>query len=318
MKKCLLLPLLIAALGADAIDIVDFAQKKSGKVIPGSIAVEGGDGWLYSRNELDFLMAGELMPPNILKTSKAGNKANADPLPAIVDFDQSLKKLGIELILVPVPPKLAIYPTPELKEGDASVNLRKLYAALQAKGVNVLDLTDAFISAKDKNVYCKTDSHWSPAGIGIAAAEIAAQIKIMGDSKFESSIHKLNITGDLSLSAKLGLQENVEIKSVKGKVFSDKSPVLLLTDSHGLVFSAGGDMLATDSGIAENLALILCVPVERISIKGSASTSVRINLYRKATSDNKWLKNKKYIVWIFTCREFSESGNGWVKIPIMK
>src|SRR5437762_9982012 len=43
---------------------------------------------------------------------------SADPIPAIVDFREQLKKRGIDLLLMPVPPKAAIYPEKILPDVD--------------------------------------------------------------------------------------------------------------------------------------------------------------------------------------------------------
>ena len=92
----------------------------------------------------------------------------------------------------------------------------------------------------------------------------------------------------------------------------------MIGDSHTLVFSTGSDMLAEHGGLAEQLALKLKMPVDRIGVKGSAATAVRINLYRQAARDPQWLQNKKFVIYCFSCREFTESTSGWAKIPIAK
>ena len=77
-------------------------------------------------------------------------------------------------------------------------------------------------------------------------------------------------------------------------------------------------MLAKGAGLAELLAEKLKMPVDRIGVKGSAATAVRISLYRKAVRNPNWLKNKKFVIYCFSCREFTESTSGWVKIPVAK
>jgi len=43
-----------------------------------------------------------------------------------------------------------------------------------------------------------------------------------------------------------------------------------------------------------------------------------VNLYRKASKDEAWMKAKKVVVWCFTCREFTESTSGWTVVPVLK
>ena len=106
--------------------------------------------------------------------------------------------------------------------------------------------------------------------------------------------------------------------SVSGKIFSEDSPVPGIGDSHTLIFSVGGDMLAEGSGFCELLAAKLQMPVDRIGVRGSAASSVRIDLYRHAVKDPEWLRKKKWVIYLFSCREFTEAVSGWSRVPVMK
>ncbi len=77
-------------------------------------------------------------------------------------------------------------------------------------------------------------------------------------------------------------------------------------------------MLAENAGLAECLAAELGMPIDRIGVKGSASTVVRMNLFRKAVRDPAWLANKKVVVWCFSARELTESTGGWMVVPVAK
>ena len=63
--------------------------------------------------------------------------------------------------------------------------------------------------------------------------------------------------------------------------------------------------------------LASAILVERIAVKGSAA-AVRTNLYRKAAKDAEWIKGKKFVIWCFSAREFTESTSGWPKVPVLK
>jgi len=199
------------------------------------------------------------------------------------------------------------------------VYLRPFYAELRAQGIDVLDLSDAFMKAGEKT-YCRTDAHWSPLGIQIAAAELAKLIPLRGNTEFALATPVLTVSGDLakSLDPNKPERETIPFTAVSGKTIDESSPVLLIGDSHTLVFSTGGDMLAEAGGLAEHLALNLKMPVDRIGVKGSAATAVRINLFRKGRKNPAWLKSKKVVVYCFSCREFTESTSGWVIVPVMK
>ena len=74
------------------------------------MVVAGRDDWRFLTKELRHVGVGEFWGGAAVKVSRANNPKYADPLPAIVDFNDQLKKLGIELLLVPVPPKAVVYP----------------------------------------------------------------------------------------------------------------------------------------------------------------------------------------------------------------
>lgn len=310
----------LAALAATAADVAETAKDMLGKVSPGTITCRAENGWLYSKNELAHLAKGDLSGGKAAAVSSCTRKQNADPIPALKAFNEGLKALGIKLIVVPVPPKIAIEPCGKLKRGDAMVYLRPFYQELRAQGIDVLDLSERYLAAPDRHYYFRTDAHWDPVGIGVAADELANRIELRGKEEFPLSDPALTVSGDLakSLNPKKPERENVICTTVGGKTVDENSPVLIIGDSHTLILSTGSDMLAEHAGLAERLAQLLKMPVDRIGVKGSAATAVRIDLYRKAVKNPVWLKNKKFVIYCFSCREFTESTSGWVKVPVAK
>ena len=306
MKKMLLalLPVLAMAAVGHAADVSGIAKSALEQVPAGTIAFKGRNGWLYSKSELEHLAGGELANGKIAEHSKAAGAATADPIPAMAAFNGELAEMGIKLVVVPVPPKCAVVPFEGLEQGDAMAYLRPFYEELRAKGIEVLDLYDDF-AASAEPVYCKQDAHWNPAGIKLAAGKIAEVAGLPhGDAVFEGKEETITVAGDLMLSLDKEAQpsEEVAITRYEGTAIDETSPVLLLGDSHTLVFSSGGDMLAENGGLAECLAAELGMPVDRIGVKGAASTVVRMNLFRKAARDPGWIADKKVVVWCFACR----------------
>ncbi|MFW6286776.1 MAG: alginate O-acetyltransferase AlgX-related protein, partial [Candidatus Sumerlaeota bacterium] len=72
-------------------------------------ALQGEDGWFFFVPELQNLLAGPFWGEAAANVSRASAPA-ADPMPAILKVKEDLDKIGIHLILVPVPPKAAVYP----------------------------------------------------------------------------------------------------------------------------------------------------------------------------------------------------------------
>lgn len=327
---CGILACCVAAARGD--DAAAFREACAAKAADGdAMAVPGIDGWQFLRAELRHLGAGPFWGPDAAKVSRA--KADkADPLPAIVDFAKQLRDRGIALVLAPVPCKAAIYPEKLGVKATGRVDAaqRDFHAALAGEGVVVLDLADSLLAAKADDatagpLYCRTDTHWSPRGCEVAAAAIAKAIKGLdgaadwlrpGPAAFAEKREERAITGDLTPGGDPEtLPARVVTAAADGSTEDKASPVLLLGDSHLLVFHAGAELHGTNAGLADQLAFDLGMPVDVLGVRGSGATPARINLLRRAKADPKYLAGKKVVIWCFTAREFTES-SGWAVVPL--
>jgi alginate O-acetyltransferase complex protein AlgJ len=304
--------------------------------------VVGNEGWLFFGPELRHVSLGQFWGPAAAKVSRADQPSNADPLPAILDFQDQLRRLGIGLLMVPVPPKVAVYPdrlfadaaSPEASRLDSQDEA--FYTVLRKHGVDVLDLFSLLVTHRsdpDGPVFCKTDTHWSGRACVLAARAIAAKltnepwVKAAHHEAFAEQWRKVSIEGDLARFMPAGQvvkPEEVLLRIVGRKTDAGlepvqperNSPLILLGDSHTLVFHSGGDMLATGAGVADQLAYELGFPVDLIGVRGSGATPARISLLRRAQAKPAYLSNKKLVIWLFTAREFTESEQGWEKVPV--
>ncbi len=305
------------------------------------LAVVGEDGWLFLDQELRHLGAGQFWGDAAAEVSQASSADMADPLPAILDFHRQLNEAGIELILAPIPPKAVIYPDKLPAAVEAAPRKvpderldpfhQTFYNTLRESGVHVLDMTGAFLEARqDANaapVYARTDTHYSGHGVVLLAEAIAAKLAELGIEKGHANLQVQTrdeqISGDLLQSLPDDAEVEPEtmkltyIKDAEGNLVTrdETSPVLLLGDSHTLVYHAGADLLARGAGLPDHLAHELGFPVDLIGVRGSGATPARIDLFRKAKANPDWLKNKKAIIWVFAAREFTES-SGWRIVPI--
>jgi hypothetical protein len=307
-----------------------------------TMTVVGKDGWLFLGKELRHLAAGKFWGPEAVKVSRAAKPDQADPLPAILDFQAQLKKVGVELVLVPVPPKAVIYPDKicdAITVGTAQpprldAELQQFYKLLAAEGLTVIDLTTEFLARRmeeEQPLYCLQDSHWSGVACVVAAQRIAMTVAqpdwLARFQKREigTETRSIEIAGDLwqALAGAKAPAERVELRFV-GSPSSTmpiepqrSSPVVLLGDSHNLVFHAGGDMHAKGAGLADQLAQQWGLPVDLIGVRGSGATPARINLLRQARANPTYLPEKKLLIWCFAAREFTEAA-GWQKVPVVK
>jgi alginate O-acetyltransferase complex protein AlgJ len=301
-------------------------------------ACAGVDGWIFFGREFRILSLSQFWGAEAGKTSRAQKPDLADPIPAIVDFQKQLSARGVELLLVPIPPKAAIYPekiAPETNIGgeDTAPFLHRFYDELRAAGVDVLDLTPIFLRDKESAqgpIFCKTDTHFSGVGCVRAAEAMAQRIRqkiltLPRGKEYASEWKPAEFTGDLvninrvggiqSAPEKLRVRQVVE-KSSEAAVQADaNSPVLLLGDSHALVFH---DFLAERSGLLDQLAYELGFAPDVIGIRGSGSTPLRVTLYRRNAKEPDYLSKKKIVIWCFAAREFTESEQGWAKMPVAK
>ena len=283
--------------------------------------IQSKDNWYFLRSELNYMAKGTFWGEDILQNEAAA---------AIIDFNQQLKEQGITLLVVPVPAKAEVYPH-HLFSDLALIDqypMSEFYQQLGKKGVQVIDLFPLYQKASRDStkpmIYCRQDSHWSGYGLELAAGFIAEPIKkakwYQPQASFTKTPIKMDILGDLAKESgdTTLTPESMSLKKVEGVTTSEASPVLVIGDSHTLIFHAGDDMLAEKSGFVDILAADLKMPVDLIGVRGSGATPVRVNLYRKASKQPDWLKSKKVIIWCFTVREFTQSQSGWKIIPLFK
>ena len=311
----------------------------AGATATGANAVAGEDGWLFFAPELRHLSAGPFWGPAAAGVSRAP-AAHADPVPAIVDCHEQLKARGIKLILMPVPAKAAIWPdkVPGSETGQThprvDIQHAVFYDLLREKGVAVLDLAPVFRAQRDTEhgpVHCRTDTHWSGAGVVLAAQALAARLRALpdvateGKTPYRAARDTLDITGDLVSmlpdAAPKPEPETLQLRFIATQEgdapqTESGSPVLLMGDSHTLVFHAGGDLHAGGAGLPDQLAHELGRPVDLMGTRGSGTSTVRIDLYRQSRRDPDYLNGKKAVVWCFTARDFTESTQGWRKMPV--
>ena len=100
------------------------------------------------------------------------------------------------------------------------------------------------------------------------------------------------------------------------------SPVILMGDSHTIVFQ-DGSLHASRGGLADHLAASFGFPLDmQFRNRGSGSSAVRRNLLRKQIQAGRkgedYLGSKKLVIWCFTAREFTESTDGWPVMPVEK
>jgi len=286
--------------------------------------IEGEDQWFFLKSELEHLAAGAFW----------GNNAAADdPMAAIVDFNQQLQDRGIKLLFVPVPAKASVYPDkldaalPPPGSNRLDIYHRQFYDLLEEQGVEVLDLMPLMLEARSQGipVYCRTDAHWSPQTIEMVAAEISKTIKVMEWYPEEPKVSLDSQTSSLTFSGDLvpegGSSETLPVNIIRTPSQSfvsanEDSPVILMGDSHTLIFHEGGDMLSQGAGLSDQLDYQLQLLIDLIGVRGSGATPSRVSLFRKSRVNPDYLQGKKVLIWCLSVREFTQSSGGWKIVPV--
>jgi hypothetical protein len=189
--------------------INELAAKSRSAQSENAAVIAGVDGWFFLSSDIRFLSVGQFWGADAAKVSRAHKPESADPIPAIVDFHDQLKKRGIDLLLMPVPPKAAIYPEKILPDVDlhgetAAPYLARFYDELRKREIDVIDLAPVFLQNLTNEhgpVFCKADTHWSGFGCVLAAQTIKEKIhdKLPGQPRkdYAAEWKEITIKGDL-------------------------------------------------------------------------------------------------------------------------
>lgn len=285
-------------------------------------AIAGSDGFLFFRNSLQYAVGGDLEK----------QKKGKSPLPVIVEFQKALAARGVDLLFVPVPTKVEVYPDRlDAKLSDFQGRVvnpfgRKFLLALSKAGVEVIDLLPAFLDARreksDELVFQKQDTHWTDPGLRLAAAQISARIKKYPWYK-ELSKHSQRYTtrevkfqrlGDLhsrlpeAMKARYQPEQLLarQVIGSDGAAYVDdaNSPIVVLGDSFTGVYQL---MDAEHAGLSAHMAKNLSYPIDLVMSYGGGP-NVRNKLLRRGAEA---LESKKVVVWVMTARDLYDYWEGW-------
>jgi len=301
--------------------------------------IQGDDpAWFFLVRELKQMALGKFWE----KPWKDIAQNKTDPIPSMVEFHGLLKAKGVDLILVPVPAKASIYPDKldaTFAPGDPH-SLSPLLDKLKAKGLNVIDLEPLLRQRREaqpgERLWCQQDAHYSPLACQIVSGLVKAELEkgdwfaahprqelkrgeptellITGDqikgSEWEGSVPQEKLTVQYAGRDHAGRIEPVEPDPA--------SPVLLLGDSHTLVFQEGasGGMHTKGAGLFDQLGVDCGFPLDLVGVRGSGLVEARKSLYLAASPNPDYWTTKRAVVWVFSVREFTQSFDNLISIPI--
>lgn len=299
----------------------------------GAKAFAGSDGFLFFGQSVKAVLGGDF----------GSQKAAKNPIPSIVQFRKLLADHGVDLLFVPVPTKVEIFPD---KAGtapgkDASrlgrfvgevVNPyeRKFLLDLAEKGVETVDLLPALLEqakadrAKQPGepLYQMQDTHWSTRGLELAARVISERVrkypwyKAIEDHKRVYRTKDASFTRHGDLHSRLPEAEKArhqpetlvghQVVNPDGSFYEDdpESPIVLLGDSFTGVYQL---MDCEHAGVSAHLARELGVAQDLVMSYGGGP-NVRQKLLRRGT---KALATKRLVIWMMTERDLWDFWEGW-------
>ncbi len=275
----------------------------------------------------------EVLKTDFWKNPKISKKDAIGPHEAILRFHRSLEKQGIKLILALVPRSTSIYPgmatnIPYDPEIDAPVNqpVLDLIDDLEKEGVACVDLTSIFLNRRyvthqnsEFPIYRRNDTHWSGAGVKIAADAIVEKIVTPSKALDSSSIVAEAIPADYSMPVFNGKKPR-NPKSETELIFRVNNPenaslfdpfqrdaeVHLLGDS----FVNYGGQGAGSYGLQPHLVQLLGKPVNVFSA-GSGGPMISRSQFARAAN----LESAKTVIWVFA-ESFLAPADVWFDVPI--
>lgn len=238
----------------------------------------GKPGWLFYRDDVEYLTSDGFLTPKRLSERQHGAKEiQPDPVKAIVDFKQQLSALNIQLILMPMPTKPMIESDMLVGTYDPSLqnpSYKDLLAAMSANKVQVFEPEQILRNRKvheDAHQYLETDTHWTPDAMeavsGALGEFIKARVSLPPVKDFSPKIIEKPVSnlGDIAEMLKLPKEQTIykpQTVDVHTVIGSDGQPlvstrdgdVLLLGDSFCNIFSLGTMNWGEGAGFPEHLS----------------------------------------------------------------
>lgn len=297
--------------------------------------IAGLDGWNFSSAELQRLA--QLKDPNAPSVR--------DATEAILDFRNSLKRKGIELILVPVPPKVIVFPDKLSKDlkvkgwgrkpGRLDSTLQTIYSNLASKGVKVVDPTAALLSSREDRksgpIFPRTASVWSPRGAEVTASLIANNIKGAKwanqpgkDGPLITEATSVTYTGPLLSGT--AAAETLAVRNIGRSSDGKMRSVTFSTGGHPLTLIGDASLLAwreannpagstgTFASLADQLAFELQTTPDLFPSKTDGRNASRLRILRDISNGRDPLSDSKTLVWVVQGTDFALSD--WQNVPL--
>lgn len=308
-------------------------ERQLAAIPSGAKAFAGSDGFLFFGQSVKAVVGGDF----------GKQKGAKNPIPSIVQFRKFLAEHDVDLLFVPVPTKVEMFPD-KAAGGSAKESARmsrfvgevvnpyqrKLLLDLADKGVETVDLLPALLAQakadREKSpgepLYQLQDTHWSARGLELAARVVAQRVRRYPWYKGIAEQKRVYRTKDASFTRHGDLHSRLpeaeksrhspetlvghQVLDADGKLYEDdpESPIVLLGDSFTGVYQL---MDCEHAGISAHLARELGAPIDLVMSYGGGP-NVRQKLLRRGA---KALGSKRLVIWMMTERDLWDFWEGW-------
>lgn len=287
-------------------------------------ALVGPDGALFYQPSVEAALRPGFM---------AEPSAQGHPLAAIEAFHRTLARRGVQLVVLAVPGKEAIYPEwlrpdYDLRRGPAvNRDMARFMGELNARGITAIDPTELLWTSKGLGrLYLRNDTHWTPLGLRIVADEVARRLPPLPPNDRALMLQRAPQTapGDLLEMLKLPpwptplppdqviIERVLDAETGAPLEMDQESPVLVLGDSFTNIYSVADMGWGDHAGLAEQLGYRLKRAVDVIAMNDGGVNRTRGTLARRPEP----LAGKRIVVWQFAARDLVVSNGQWETIEI--
>ncbi len=286
-------------------------------------AVVAREGALFFRTSLDAtLQPGFMSAPD----------GDGHPVAAITAFNEALKTRGVQLVLLVVPGKEAIYPEwlsaryPPSAGPAVNADMPEFFEAMRARGITVVDPANALWQAKQRApMFLRLDTHWTPEGMALVADELVRHLPELAAGDLSLTTQPQQVTGHGDLYGMLGLAPDLppplptETVTVQRVIDArtglpiepdTSSPITLLGDSFTNIYSVPQMNWGDHAGLGEHLGLRLGRAVDIIALNDGGVNTARMNMARRRDP----LADKQVVIWQFAARDLVVSNGQWQEI----
>lgn len=290
--------------------------------------IEVNNGYVFFDYDIDYILNSQIDIDNAGRYLFTARTSRPDALYALIHLDREIKKRGSDLIVVPIPKRIEIYPHKLDPEVDPNLDVDPLRTALLLDlleaDIEVLDLTPAFKQFRDydesadgEGLYHTNDGHYSSSGMYLAAKIMAKRLRRYHFTRQTDTSHEeTQITTDSTKKLNPDLTPShirtwhiTQFKKDGAPLTpSNRSPIVIFGDSF-----VGHPAWITGANIVAHLSNQLRIPISSTwSAGGGPQIAVRL-----ARQGEKFIDSHRVFIALISSGYLTTKYDGqWKSAPL--